>query len=361
MVEIFFVGSNFLYNKPLKEQAFRAVEKAGCEVGLVRYIKDGESALPLLLQEALFADGELLIFASKMHYSTISKLLCTIMEDKLTVKDEQLLPSTVKSFQKGSYLIEYEQKQINVVLCQEQKRVGAILLEPRGDTTKVQIFEQTKEDTKNILLELSQSYDVSLQFVTVVDGWIELIIKCKKYGDSTKFLEALKKLMPKSTIVTDDIMEYIINKLSFYNLTLTFAESCTGGLLSYFLTKNNGASKVLNGSLITYSNAIKSSWLAVESEVLEQFGAVSYECVEQMSEGAMQVSGADLAIAISGIAGDGGGTEQKPVGTVFIGVRNKNSHHEEHLLLEGDRNYVQMQSVLHAIRLLLIHNKELFF
>jgi nicotinamide-nucleotide amidase len=80
-----------------------------------------------------------------------------------------------------------------------------------------------------------------------------------------------------------------------------------------------------------------------------------------MSDGALNVSGADYAISISGIAGDSGGTPQKPVGTVYIGVRSKTEHRQEHLSLHGDRNYIQHQSVLFAIKMLLLIDKEIFF
>ena len=200
-----------------------------------------------------------------------------------------------------------------------------------------------------------------MEFVTLVQGWLEVHISSKKHGNIAEFIQSAKQLFPKKLIPASNIMLYIIERLSSLGKTVTFAESCTGGLLSYFLTKNNGASKILNGSLVTYSNDIKNNWLAVDSEVLENFGAVSQETVMQMCEGAMGVAKADYAVAISGIAGDTGGTPQKPVGTVFVGVRNHNRHIEEHLLLQGDRNYVQYQSVLYGIKILLLSDVETFF
>ena len=156
-------------------------------------------------------------------------------------------------------------------------------------------------------------------------------------------------------------MAYIIERLSAANKRVSFAESCTGGLLSYYFTKNNGASTILDGALVTYSNSLKENWLAVSHEVITKEGAVSAEVVQEMSEGALNVSDADYALSISGIAGDGGGTELKPVGTVFIGVRSKTQHKEVHLHLQGDRNYVQHQSALHAIKMLILIDKEMFF
>ena len=106
---------------------------------------------------------------------------------------------------------------------------------------------------------------------------------------------------------------------------------------------------------------LKENWLAVTHNALEENGAVSREVVTEMSEGAMNVSSADYTLSISGIAGDGGGTDEKPVGTVFIGARSETAHKEEHLNFSGDRNYVQHQSALYAIKMLLLLDKETFF
>jgi nicotinamide-nucleotide amidase len=132
-------------------------------------------------------------------------------------------------------------------------------------------------------------------------------------------------------------------------------------LLSYFFTKHNGASVVLDGALVTYSNGLKENWLAVDEKILQEFGAVSAEVVAEMSEGALSVSGAEYALAVSGIAGDGGGTKDKPVGTVFVGVRTAQMHQEEHCFFEGDRNYVQQQSAFYALKMLVLSDLETFF
>ena len=168
-------------------------------------------------------------------------------------------------------------------------------------------------------------------------------------------------MLPKKLISSSNIIGYIIETLYANQRKISFAESCTGGLLSYYFTSHNGASKILDGSLITYSNDLKDNWLAVEHDVLEEYGAVSAQVVEQMSEGVINVSHADYALSISGIAGDTGGTEYKPVGTVYIGVRTKTAHQEVHLQLQGDRNYVQHQSALYAIKMLVTIDKDIFF
>ncbi|MDR2639016.1 MAG: CinA family protein [Helicobacteraceae bacterium] len=136
--------------------------------------------------------------------------------------------------------------------------------------------------------------------------------------------------------------------------TISFAESCTGGLLAAHLTAIAGSSEVFEGSFVTYSNRLKSRWLGVQPQTLAAFGAVSEECVVQMASGAIAQSGADYALAISGIAGPSGGSAGKPVGTVFVGYANKRGEtYAEALRLNGSRSLVRKQAVFHALRLLL--------
>lgn len=100
--------------------------------------------------------------------------------------------------------------------------------------------------------------------------------------------------------------------------TIATAESCTGGLVAAALTEVPGSSAVLDRGFVTYSNEAKMEMLGVSSEIIETFGAVSIACVWAMAQGALARSGADLAVAVSGVAGPGGGTDLKPVGTVVF-------------------------------------------
>ncbi|WP_300447190.1 MULTISPECIES: CinA family protein [Helicobacter] len=132
------------------------------------------------------------------------------------------------------------------------------------------------------------------------------------------------------------------------------AESCTGGLLSYHFTALSGASNVLDGAIISYANTIKSSWLGVNQEDLQIYGAVSEPVVRAMCAGILTQSGADVALATSGIAGPSGGSAQKPVGCVFIGAQIKGS---EAVVIryqfDGDRYAVQSQSCTKALEMLI--------
>ena len=126
----------------------------------------------------------------------------------------------------------------------------------------------------------------------------------------------------------------IIDFLALHGYTVTTAESCTGGMISAAITDVPGASSVFEAGFVTYSNRMKAQLLSVPETVLESVGAVSGETVSAMSEGAARVSGANVAVAVSGIAGPGGGTPQKPVGLVYVGICIKDMK-AEHKAAEG--------------------------
>jgi len=144
----------------------------------------------------------------------------------------------------------------------------------------------------------------------------------------------------------------IINTLKERNESITFAESCTGGRIAAAFTAISGASAVLNGSCITYSNEIKSQWLGVKEATLIEHGAVSSQCVEEMLKGICKMASANNSIAVSGIAGPTGGTDEKPVGTVYLGININGQISVEHHLFTGDREDIQELATKTAIALL---------
>ncbi|MFY9078731.1 CinA family protein [Aliarcobacter cryaerophilus] len=126
--------------------------------------------------------------------------------------------------------------------------------------------------------------------------------------------------------------------------TITTAESCTGGLVASLITKISGSSDIFNGSIVTYSNSIKNKELGVLNESLDKFGAVSKQVVSEMLDGVLKKFEADFAIAISGIAGPGG-TKNKPVGTIVIGIASNNNIKKiKTYHLKGSRISIQKQS-----------------
>ncbi|MDB5083397.1 MAG: competence/damage-inducible protein, partial [Bacilli bacterium] len=133
--------------------------------------------------------------------------------------------------------------------------------------------------------------------------------------------------------------------------TLSVAESCTGGMLGVYLTDIPGSSRYFTNGFITYSNEAKQKHLGVTSEVLANFGAVSEECAKAMAEGARRSSESDWAVSITGIAGPGGGTTDKPVGLVYVGVAGPGGTSVRELRHRGDRNQIRIRSVKSALSL----------
>jgi nicotinamide-nucleotide amidase len=123
-----------------------------------------------------------------------------------------------------------------------------------------------------------------------------------------------------SSTMIEPLENKIVRRLTERKQTLAVAESCTGGYIAHRITNVSGASAIFPAGLVTYSNEAKQKFLGVRAETLAQHGAVSEAVAREMAEGARRSCGADFSIAVTGIAGPGGGTPEKPVGTVFIGV-----------------------------------------
>ena len=203
---------------------------------------------------------------------------------------------------------------------------------------------------------VAQKYGCAPRSAKHPGGWSTL----KAEGESAAlYMQAAQDLLYPKALFTQNPFAWAVETLADRQERITFAESCTGGLLAALFTRVPGCSAVLEGSLVTYSNRLKTAWLGVDNDTLERYGAVSAPCVEQMLEGALIRTEASVALAISGIAGPDGGTPQKPVGTVFAGVmRHGGSPIVETLRLKGDRAQVQYQSACHALRLLIVHHLQ---
>ena len=148
-------------------------------------------------------------------------------------------------------------------------------------------------------------------------------------------------------------MKFIIKKLAKKKLKISFAESCTGGMLANTLTSISGASKVFNFGLITYSNQSKINILKVNKNLIKKFGAVSYECCKSMVINLSKISKADINVSITGIAGPKGGTKEKPVGLVYIGVKKKNKIIiDKNLFKSRNRISIQKLTVKKTIKIL---------
>lgn len=150
-----------------------------------------------------------------------------------------------------------------------------------------------------------------------------------------------------------EVAEAVVNKLKDAGMTVTTVESCTGGLLSATLVDVSGASDVFYQGVVTYANEAKVRLVGVKEATLQAHGAVSEETAREMAEGGAKAANADAALSVTGIAGPGGGTKEKPVGLVYIGCYVNGKTIVKKNLFTGNRRKVREQAVETALKLLL--------
>jgi len=149
-------------------------------------------------------------------------------------------------------------------------------------------------------------------------------------------------------------MKSLVKKLIKKKLKISFAESCTGGLLASSITSISGSSKIFNLGLITYSNQAKIKFLNVNKNIIKKYGAVSHECCLSMVNNLSKISKANINVSITGIAGPNGGTKQKPVGLVYIGVKKGNKTQINKFFFKNKkRSLIQKATVKKALNLIL--------
>ena len=149
-------------------------------------------------------------------------------------------------------------------------------------------------------------------------------------------------------------MKSLIKILSKRKLKISFAESCTGGLLASTITSISGASKVFDLSFVTYSNQAKIKILKINKNIINTYGAVSHQCCSAMVKNLSRISKAEINVSITGIAGPNGGTKQKPVGLVYIGIKKGNKIQITKCLFKSKkRSSIQKVTVRKALNLIL--------
>lgn len=148
------------------------------------------------------------------------------------------------------------------------------------------------------------------------------------------------------------VAEKLVELYKASGKTCSTAESCTGGGIGSAITAVAGSSEVFLGGIISYANSVKHGVLGVKEETLATVGAVSSETAAEMAEGARRLTGADVAVAVTGIAGPGGGSTEKPVGLVWFGLATDRGVRTEKALFPGDRAQVRAATVTHALGML---------
>jgi nicotinamide-nucleotide amidase len=165
-------------------------------------------------------------------------------------------------------------------------------------------------------------------------------------GRADELAKRLQEALGKAVFATNgETLEEVVGAmLTERGQTLALAESCTGGLIAQRVTAVAGSSRYFIEGFVTYSNEAKTARLGVPAELIAEYGAVSAECAEAMAAGARKESGADHAVSVTGIAGPGGGSEEKPVGLVFIGYAGESGAKTLRLVLPGDRELIRWRT-----------------
>ncbi len=203
------------------------------------------------------------------------------------------------------------------------------------------IAEKIPEVINNPSLHIS-ILPASPQVELIIRGSPELVDEAEKLTRSR-----FDNVLPRGCL---SLSEAVIHEARTHGVKIACAESCTGGLVGEQITAIAGSSDVFNGSCVTYSNEAKQNILGVKSETLASFGAVSEECAREMAEGALRIYDADYAVSTTGIAGPDGGSESKPVGTVWFGLASKNGEsHSFMKKLPGNRGEVRTRAVRFAL------------
>jgi nicotinamide-nucleotide amidase len=183
---------------------------------------------------------------------------------------------------------------------------------------------------------------------------VDLFVEKGADGRADALEQELRTRFPEQLFAEDErpVAEIVLDLCRRGGLTLATAESCTGGLVGARLTSVPGSSHVYLGGVVSYSDDAKRGLLGVPASVLEEHGAVSAEAARALAAGARAALGADLAVAVTGIAGPGGGTPDKPVGLVFLSAEGPEGDSERRLQLPGDREDIRRRATVAALHLL---------
>ncbi len=356
------IGNTLRTNLPLREYLKRVYYAHFHEEGDLFFLARNDANLLFFLQDLIKRYKTLTIATLDDGGSLVGKVLCTLTDDALVLQSNVLAPSKALQVAPGSYTIKHNENYINVLQISLHGTIGPIF---SPAVEEYCVFHLVGLDTQScqVLLEpIAQTFDVSIHVSPWVDGLAKIEARTQKYGQLENFIKSAYSLFKEKFFLGDNPMSHIVHHLSQQQKKITCAESCTGGLIASLLTQIPGASQCIDGTLVTYANGIKRAWLGVDKDILSTQGAVSEACVRDMLNGALKASKSHFALATSGIAGPDGGSEQKPVGTVFIGVGDNNGNRTiERVLLKGDRQAIQMQSAYHAFRLLLQTYPSFFF
>jgi nicotinamide-nucleotide amidase len=232
------------------------------------------------------------------------------------------------------------------------------ILVPSGGWSSIAIVGIAESALKDHFNQIIENKDLHISILPSY-GTLEFVIR----GEPEAVVNAerlARSILPGDCLPHGilNLPEAILHEAERINKKIAFAESCTGGLIGTAITDVPGISKVFNGSCVTYDNHSKRAILGVSEDILEDYGAVSSECAAAMAEGASNIYRADYAVSVTGIAGPDGGTENKPVGLVWFGVKSHRGTRTFQRKLNGNRTMIKERTKTIALEAMWRELKE---
>jgi competence/damage-inducible protein cinA C-terminal domain len=359
---ILIIGDEIRVNRPFLNYIFEIYENKFGVLDDVIFIRNKDTNLAEILEHFIANRRNLTIFCAPSSFAVVSQILASLCDDSIELTNGLLSPTTAICAQKGTILMKIKECIINLIQADPLTQIPPILMNKEGERKNFYIVDFEPDLIRSAMEKICIKFGIFIQISRVCKYVVQVRAKTGEFGNLNGFLKEVAIKFDNLVIFDANLAQFLVNKLRQLDMRVTFAESCTGGLAAARLCEISGASDVFSGSFITYANELKTQILGVREEILREFGAVSRECVSQMLSGAIRASGSDFAVAFSGIAGPGGGSDEKPVGTVYIGAMDSAGNCIiERFLLSGDRNYIRETSVNIGYALLLKLRVDLFF
>lgn len=356
---LFIIGDELIIHPNYKDYIFRVYEDKFREINAVKIQSRSDKELPFLLEKLTREYDFITIFSSLQHYSIIAKILCTLSDDNLVLKEQTLVPDRAINA-KNSFVCELGNCKINLLNINTHEKMPPLLGDIVLNYEYFCLFGIDEESALLLLETLTKTYKVSIKSSKLLDNLTLIKVTSLENGTIQSFLQSVQNLFNGKVFLGKNPLNFIFSKLLENKLKISFAESCTGGLCASELTQINGVSEIFEGSIVSYSNRLKHEWLGISEGILENGGEYSERCVYFMLKGIFKTAKCDFALALSGVAGenDDKGTQS---GTIYAGAMYKDGTYlQEALHIRGDRKFIQKQAMLSAFCLLLKLKPEIF-
>ncbi len=354
------ISDTIKYNPIFLDYIERKVKESVGHIDFTVHLNENDKEILLTIQESI-QKSQNLVIVTKSAYPLICKILSTISDDTMVMREGILTPSKAKSFTKESVYLTINGCEVNLIKADSAKELPKLQVDAKSKRLGLYLFDVEDFEIEKRLMPTINAFEARATFADIIKGLIYVELGGLIFEQRDSLVKAIERDFEGRVLFGDELSAIVAKKLIEMNKKVTTMESCTGGLVASELVKHSGVSSIYNGSVVSYANSIK-MLVGVKKETLEKYGAVSMQTVYEMLDSIMRLMKSDIAIAISGIAGPTGGTLKKPVGLVYVGVKNRDGESFiEELRLKGDRIYIQKQAMFWVFKLLVLSDRKNFF